>query len=188
MFIADEPMNKTGVYQRVEIHRWSNSSGKRRDRLSPKRSATVPVRGTEDRARREFFRGNLMRTTSTSRCTAIASSSAGRSARPMAPTTSAPRCCSNSRTGPQLKNSGTTSHSRGTAVIRGMHGSRGGYSGTDPRYRPAPMLELGRQTRGEKLEVSGAGVEDYDVIVVGGGAAGCRWRRGCRSAPRSASC
>ena len=26
---------------------------------------------------------------------------------------------------------------------------------------------------GEKLEVSGAGVEDYDVIVVGGGAAGC---------------
>ena len=28
-FVADEPMNKAGVYQRVEIHRWSNSFGKR---------------------------------------------------------------------------------------------------------------------------------------------------------------
>jgi uncharacterized protein YciI len=27
-FVADEPMNRTGVYQRVEIHRWSNSFGK----------------------------------------------------------------------------------------------------------------------------------------------------------------
>jgi uncharacterized protein YciI len=28
-FIADEPLNKAGVYQRVEVHRWSNSFGKR---------------------------------------------------------------------------------------------------------------------------------------------------------------
>ena len=28
-FLADEPLNKAGVYQRVEIHRWSNSFGKR---------------------------------------------------------------------------------------------------------------------------------------------------------------
>jgi uncharacterized protein YciI len=27
-FIADEPVNEAGVYQRVEIHRWSNSFGK----------------------------------------------------------------------------------------------------------------------------------------------------------------
>jgi uncharacterized protein YciI len=28
-FVAGEPMNKAGVYQRVEIHRWSNSFQKR---------------------------------------------------------------------------------------------------------------------------------------------------------------
>jgi uncharacterized protein YciI len=28
-FVADEPMNKARVYQRVEIHRWSNSFQKR---------------------------------------------------------------------------------------------------------------------------------------------------------------
>jgi uncharacterized protein YciI len=28
-FVADEPMNKAGIYQRVDIHRWSNSFGKR---------------------------------------------------------------------------------------------------------------------------------------------------------------
>jgi uncharacterized protein YciI len=28
-FVADEPMNKAGVYERVEIHRWSNSFQKR---------------------------------------------------------------------------------------------------------------------------------------------------------------
>ena len=28
-FVAHEPLNKAGVYQRVEIHRWSNSFGKR---------------------------------------------------------------------------------------------------------------------------------------------------------------
>jgi uncharacterized protein YciI len=27
-FLADEPMNRAGIYQRVEIHRWSNSFGK----------------------------------------------------------------------------------------------------------------------------------------------------------------
>jgi uncharacterized protein len=28
-FVADEPMNKAGVYRRIEIHRWSNSFQKR---------------------------------------------------------------------------------------------------------------------------------------------------------------
>jgi len=28
-FVADEPLNKAGVYGKVEIHRWSNSFGKR---------------------------------------------------------------------------------------------------------------------------------------------------------------
>jgi uncharacterized protein YciI len=28
-FVAEEPLSKAGVYQRVEIHRWSNSFGKR---------------------------------------------------------------------------------------------------------------------------------------------------------------
>ena len=28
-FLADEPLNKAGLYQSVEIHRWSNSFGKR---------------------------------------------------------------------------------------------------------------------------------------------------------------
>src|ERR1700758_4065452 len=28
-FLADEPLNKAGLYARVEIHRWSNSFGKR---------------------------------------------------------------------------------------------------------------------------------------------------------------
>jgi hypothetical protein len=28
-FLADEPLNKAGLYQRIEIHRWSNSFQKR---------------------------------------------------------------------------------------------------------------------------------------------------------------
>jgi hypothetical protein len=28
-FVADEPMNKAGIYRSVEVHRWSNSFGKR---------------------------------------------------------------------------------------------------------------------------------------------------------------
>jgi len=28
-FVVDEPLNKASLYQRVEIHRWSNSFGKR---------------------------------------------------------------------------------------------------------------------------------------------------------------
>ena len=33
-FVADEPMNKAGVYQRVEIHRWSNSFGSARPTIA----------------------------------------------------------------------------------------------------------------------------------------------------------
>ena len=48
-FVADEPMSKAGVYQRVEIHRWSNSFEQARGRLSPQGPAAVPVHGTQDR-------------------------------------------------------------------------------------------------------------------------------------------
>ena len=57
-FIADEPLNRAGVYQRVEIHRWSNSFGKpaadyRRKGLQ-QFLCTGPKTGTP-----EFFRQHL---------------------------------------------------------------------------------------------------------------------------------
>ena len=57
-FIADEPLNKAGVYQRVEIHRWSNSLGKRaadyRRKGLQQFLCTGPKTGTP-----EFFRAHL---------------------------------------------------------------------------------------------------------------------------------
>ena len=57
-FVADEPMNKAGVYQRVEIHRWSNSFGKRaadyRRKGMQQFLCTGPKTGTP-----EFFRQHL---------------------------------------------------------------------------------------------------------------------------------
>ena len=48
-FVAEEPLNKAGVYERVEIHRWSNSFGKRAADYRPQGNAAVPVHGAEDR-------------------------------------------------------------------------------------------------------------------------------------------
>jgi uncharacterized protein YciI len=57
-FIAEEPMNKAGVYQRVEIHRWSNSFQKRaadyRRKGMQQFLCTGPKTGTN-----EFFRQHL---------------------------------------------------------------------------------------------------------------------------------
>jgi uncharacterized protein YciI len=57
-FIAAEPMNKAGVYARSEIHRWSNSFGKRaadyRRKGLQQFLCTGPKTGTP-----EFFRAHL---------------------------------------------------------------------------------------------------------------------------------
>ena len=57
-FLAGEPMNKAGVYARVEIHRWSNSFGKRatdyRRKGLQQVLCTGPKTGTP-----EFFRTHL---------------------------------------------------------------------------------------------------------------------------------
>jgi uncharacterized protein YciI len=57
-FVAEEPLNKAGAYQRVEIHRWSNSFGKRaadyRRKGLQQFLCTGPKTGGE-----EFFRKHL---------------------------------------------------------------------------------------------------------------------------------
>src|SRR6202011_4577174 len=57
-FVPDEPMNQAGVYQRVEIHRWSNSFQKRAADYARKGLqqflCTGPKTGTP-----EFFREHL---------------------------------------------------------------------------------------------------------------------------------
>jgi uncharacterized protein YciI len=57
-FVADEPMNKAGLFERVEIHRWSNSFGKRAADYARKGMqqflCTGPKTGTP-----EFFRQHL---------------------------------------------------------------------------------------------------------------------------------
>jgi uncharacterized protein YciI len=124
-FVAGEPMNKAGVYQRVDIHRWSNSFQKRaadyRRKGMQQFLCTGPKTGTP-----EFFREHLHAHESY-----FASSSADRSARPTAPTTSAPRCCSSCRTGRRRTSSGTRSRSPRMADIRGIGASSAGCSATD---------------------------------------------------------
>ena len=57
-FVAGEPMSKAGLYQRVEIHRWSNSFQKRQADYRRKGLqqflCTGPKTGTP-----EFFRAHL---------------------------------------------------------------------------------------------------------------------------------
>jgi uncharacterized protein YciI len=57
-FIANEPLNKAGIFDRVEIHRWSNSFQKRAADYQRKGlqqfMCTGPKTGTP-----EFFRGHL---------------------------------------------------------------------------------------------------------------------------------
>src|SRR5262245_65365751 len=44
-FVANEPMSKAGVYERVEIHRWSNSFQKRAADYAPKARRRSLARG-----------------------------------------------------------------------------------------------------------------------------------------------
>ncbi len=57
-FVANEPMSKAGVFERVDIHRWSNSFGKRAADYKRKGLqqflCTGPKTGTP-----EFFRAHL---------------------------------------------------------------------------------------------------------------------------------
>lgn len=57
-FVADEPLNKAGIYQRIEVHRWSNSFQKRAADYVRKGLqqflCTGPKTGTP-----EFFREHL---------------------------------------------------------------------------------------------------------------------------------
>jgi len=57
-FVADEPMNKAGVYQRVEIHRWSNSFQKRAADYARKGLQQFLCTGPKT-GRPEFFREHL---------------------------------------------------------------------------------------------------------------------------------
>ena len=102
-----------------------------RGRLSPQGHAAVPVHGTQDRHARVLPRTPARARVHTSRRTATASSSADRSARPTAPTTSAPRCCSSCRTGRRRTSSGTRSRLPGTADISGTRGLCDGCLATD---------------------------------------------------------
>ena len=125
-FVANEPMNKAGVYPARRNPPLVEQLRQARGRLSPQGNAAVPVHGTEDRHARVLPRAPARARSHTSRRTATASSSAGRSARPTAPTTSAPRCCWSCRTGRRRTSSGTRSRSPRTAGIRGTRALRGG--------------------------------------------------------------
>ena len=57
-FVANEPMNKAGVYERVEIHRWSNSFGKRAADYRRKGMQQFLCTGPKTGAP-EFFREHL---------------------------------------------------------------------------------------------------------------------------------
>jgi uncharacterized protein YciI len=57
-FVADEPMNKAGVYQRIEIHRWSSSFGKRAAGYRRKGQQQFLCTGPKTRSP-EFFRQHL---------------------------------------------------------------------------------------------------------------------------------
>jgi uncharacterized protein YciI len=57
-FVGGEPMHKAGVYQRVEVHRWSNSFGKRAADYSPTGLQQFLCTGPKTAAP-EFYRQHL---------------------------------------------------------------------------------------------------------------------------------
>jgi uncharacterized protein YciI len=57
-FVAGEPLNKAGVYSKVEIHRWSNSFGKRAADYRRKGLQQFLCRGPKT-GTNEFFRQHL---------------------------------------------------------------------------------------------------------------------------------
>ena len=102
-----------------------------RGRLPPQGPAAVSLHGAEDRHAGVLPPASARPRIRTSPRTATASFSAGRSARPTARTTSAPRCCWNCRTGLRRTSSGTTSRSPGTAATGATRASSAGCSGID---------------------------------------------------------
>ena len=95
-FIDEEPLSKAGVYDRVEINRWSNSFGKRAADYRRKGMQQFLCTGPKTNTN-EFYRAHLHAHESYFASYGDSFIFRGRSARPTAPTTSAPRCCSNSR-------------------------------------------------------------------------------------------
>ncbi len=138
VFLAGEPLNKAGVYDRVEVHRWSNSFGKRAADYVRKGSSSscAPDRRP---ARRNSSARTCTPTNPISRRTARASSFEGRSARPTAPTISAPRSCSNCRTAPRRRSSGPTNRSPATAATRATRGLSAGCLGNSTRRSSCRM-------------------------------------------------
>ncbi len=131
-FVAGEPMNKAGVYQQSRNPPLVEQLRQARGRLSPQGDAAVPVHGTEDRHQRVLPPAPARARVRTSRRMATASFSADRSARPMARTISAQRCCWSCRTARRRTSSGTRSRFRRTAGIKGTRGSCGGCLGIEP--------------------------------------------------------
>jgi len=109
-FVAGEPMSKAGLYERVEIHRWSNSFQKRQADYRRKGMqqflCTGPKTGTP-----EFFRARLNAHESYF-------ASYGDS-------------CSSCRIGRRRTSSGTRSRLPRTADIRAIPASSAGYLATD---------------------------------------------------------
>src|SRR4051812_5186570 len=129
-FVAKEPMNKAGLYDQVEINRWSNSFQKRAADYRRKGMQQFLCTGPKT-APTSSSASTCTLTSHTSRRMATASSSAARSARPTARTTSARRCCWSSRTAPRRTSSGTRSRLRSTAVTRATPPSPPGGLGAD---------------------------------------------------------
>ena len=90
-FVADEPMNKAGVYRRLEIHRWSNSFQKRAADYARKGLQQSCARDPRP-ARRSSSASICTRTNHTSPRMATASSSGDQSAQRMVRTISAQHC------------------------------------------------------------------------------------------------
>ena len=145
-FVADEPLNKAGVYQRVEIHRWSNSFGRRAADYRRKGCSSSCAPDPRP-ARLNFSASTCTPTNPTSHPTPTASSSAARSAPPTAPTTSAPRCCSNCRTGRRRTRSGTTSRLPGMAGISAMRGLSAGCLGIEGAIKGGSRVGKGHKDK-----------------------------------------
>jgi hypothetical protein len=127
-FVAGDPMNKAGVYQSVDIHRWSNSFGKRAADYSRKGMqqflCTGPKTGTP-----EFFRTHLHAHESYFASYGDSFIFRGPIRSADGAETSVPPCCLNCRTAQRPTSSGTTNRSPATAATRATRGSSAGHLG-----------------------------------------------------------
>jgi len=58
-FVADEPLNQAGVYERIDVHRWSNSFQKRAADYQRKGMQQYLCTGSKIADSREFFAAHL---------------------------------------------------------------------------------------------------------------------------------